>query len=204
MKFAIIIPDHGARPQFAEFCLNQLSRMTVKPDATYLVNYKQEVFPDLTQRIKSGVQQAKNDGYENVFIIETDDYYPHDYFEKMTLDNSDFVGQYHTVSYHVINKTWANHEHKYRSSLFTTGFKISCLDRFQWPADKDIHLDIRLWEHAKKFKRKFVESGAIGIKHNIGTVAGTYHKREFKNRDSELRHLKNIVDKEAYIFYKSL
>lgn len=136
MKFAVIIPDRGDRELFLAHCYKQMERMTLKPDAVYRIGYppRYDGF-DLTQRIRDGVMFAKQDGYDLVFIMENDDHYPADYFERFApfFDQYEFFGDDHTTYYHLKNKTYRTWHHPYRSSLFTTGFKISALNLFEWP-----------------------------------------------------------------------
>ena len=93
--------------------------------------------------------------------------------------------------------------HPGRSSLFVTGFKLSALKDFNWPKKTERFLDISLWSYAKTKKRKFVETSAIGIKHNCGKVGGRGHAMVMKNLDNDLTWLKENVDKEAFEFYSS-
>lgn len=205
MSFVTITPSRGDRPALLEFCKHQLSRMTVKPDKSYFIDWSpQSQDVDLVTRIKDGVHQALHDGFNEVFIIEDDDFMPANYFEIMKLNGCDFIGQETTTYYNLRNHTWQPMYHPARSSLFTTGFKLSTLASFNWPHKTEISLDIALWNHAQRFKRKFVQTGAIGIKHGIGLVGGRGHKMTMKNTDKDWEWLKANTDTEAYTFYKSL
>lgn len=203
MKFAVIIPDRNDRKELLSFCLHQLARMNTKPDKIYIIDYppKDGNF-DLVPRIKKGVEQAKADGYDLVFIIENDDFYPADYFDN--IHDADFIGTDKTIYYNLKNNTWQEMKHPARSSLFTTGFKISALDGFNWPKQTEKFLDISLWNHAQRKKRAWRNTGAIGIKTGIGLCAGVGHRATMKNDDRKREWLKANVDQEAWTFYQSL
>lgn len=210
MKFCVIIPSRGDRPQFTEQCFRQLYRMTLKPDKIYHINHKpiNNDF-DLVHRVKSGVEFAKKDGFDLCFIIEDDDHYGADYFERFAsyFDNYEFFGQNFSYYYHIGNRTWQllDRDHKHRSSLCATGFKISAINNFEWPPlfGKPF-LDVPLWKYARHKKRIFIDTGMIGIKHGIGVTGGIGHKREWPNKDPNLTWLKGKVDKDSFEFYKLL
>jgi len=124
------------KPSFKllDFCKHQLSRMTVKPSKSYFVNYKATKLPDLVDRVKEGIHRARVDGFNFVFIVEDDDFYPADYFEKIApTDNDCFIGCEQTTYYNLRNKTYDSFYHPKRSSLFTTGFNLDCIKYFEWP-----------------------------------------------------------------------
>lgn len=207
IDFATITCDRGDRPELLDFCKHQLSRMTVKPAKSYFISYKPTHFPDLVDRMKEGITRARRDGFSFVFIVENDDHYPADYFEKIApTENDCFIGSEQTTYYNLRNKTYDSFYHPKRSSLFTTGFNLDCIKYFEFPHADTIFLDVEMWKFAgqKQLKRRFVETGAIGIKHNLGKVGGRGHKRTFKNQDYALEYLKSKVDNEAFEFYKGL
>lgn len=205
MGFCTITTTRGDRPQFLAFCKRQLSRMTVKPDKSYFIDYppKSEDV-DLIPRVREGIKQAKADGFDEVFIVEDDDHYPADYFEKMKLRGNDFIGCLQTVYYHVKDRRYQIMPHSARSSLFMTGFRISALEDFNWPSKTTPYLDVALWNHAQRYKRFFTLPGAVGIKHGIGLCGGKGHWRQLKNVDPDMEWLQRHVDSEAFEFYKSL
>ncbi len=205
MSFCTITYDRGDRPQFLDFCKYQLSRMTVKPDQSYFITHQpkgKEI--DLIPRVKKGIELAKADGFEEIFFIESDDYYPADYFETMSLDNHDFIGSLVTTYYHIKDKRYSKIDHSARSSLFTTGLNLHVLDSFNWPPKTAITLDVSLWNHAQQFKRKFIYTKAVGIKHGYGLCAGIGHRRTLKQSDENMEWLKSRVDSEAFQFYKTV
>lgn len=207
MEFATITPDRWDRPELLSFCKHQIDRMTVKPTKSYFITYQPAHFPDLIERVREGIKRAMNDGFEFVFILENDDFYPADYFEKMMPTESDcFIGDNKTTYYNLRNNTYRTFEHSHRSSLFNTGFNLNCIRFFDWPKNSTVFLDIDMWQFAndKGLKRRFVDSGSVGIKHGIGMVGGRGHKMTMKNADPNREHLKTIVDKEAFEFYQKL
>lgn len=207
IEFATITPSRGDRPELLDLCKHQLSRMTVKPSKSYFISYKPTRFPDLVDRVKEGIHRARVDGFSFVFIVEDDDFYCNDYFEKIApTENDCFIGSEQTTYYNLRNKTYDSFIHPKRSSLFTTGFNLDCIKFFDFPNPDTIFLDVEMWKFAgqKQLKRRFVETGAIGMKHGIGKVGGKGHKMEMKNRDEEMAWLKSKVDNEAYAFYKQL
>lgn len=204
MPFCAITPTRGQeRGNFLNFLAKQIIRMTVTPDRWYIMDDPPKSDkPDLVYRIIQGIEMAQAEGYNEVFILEDDDFYAPDYFEHMVLGGADFVGCEKTTYYNLNNRTWQTMEHKGRSSLFHTGFKISALEGFRWPSPEKVFLDIPLWEFAKK--KKFVESKAVGIKHSVGLCAGRGHQMMMKNSDNDFKWLKANVDKKAFEFYQTM
>lgn len=208
MKFCSITPSRGDRPQLLEFCRYQISRMEVKPDASYFIDYKPtSERVDIVGRIQKGVEMAKADGFDACFILEDDDFYPADYFRHYDRWDYTFWGCESTTYYNLVNRTYTYFNHQGRSSLFVTGFKISALNGFTWTAPKGRFLDISLWAFAEQTlvpRQLLPATQAVGIKHNIGLCAGKGHTMRGKNEDADLRWLKDNVDREAFEFYKDL
>lgn len=205
--FATITPTRGDRPELLEFCKYQLSRMSVKPDKSYFIDYKPTSEKiDLVERVKEGVEQAKKDGYEYVFIIEDDDSYPLNYFESFDIGEYAFYGSQETIYYNIRNRTYNIFNHSGRSSLFTTGFKISEIQNFNWYAPRSRFLDVSLWGYSDSSvgRRQFVKTGAIGIKHNLGLCAGKGHVQRGPNLDDSLEKLRAWTDDKQFQFYSDL
>lgn len=204
--FATITPTRGDRPQFIAHCKWQLSRMTVKPGKSYFIDYAPKTIEkDLSERVQFGISLAKEDGFDKCYIVEDDDFLPVDYFERMAFLNADFVGDNRTFYYHLKNNGIDETIHKGRSSLFTTGFRISKLVNFRWPTG--IFIDIKLWEYARnrRLKTRFADSGAVGIKHGYGITGGIGHKTTiYKRFDTNWEWLRSKVDKESLEFYMSV
>jgi hypothetical protein len=208
MTFCAIIPDRGDRKELTEHCLWQLSRMTLKPDQSYNINYKPESDRfDLTERVKQGWKLAKQDGIEWCCIVENDDFYPADYFETIFSEDKSqysFIGNDMTTYYNLKNKTWRTWRHNLRASLFTTCFKTDVMDDFRWSNGNTPFLDVSIWEYAELFTKHFIYANAIGIKHGLGKCGGKGHKMIMENQDNNLEYLKSIVDKESFEFYSKL
>jgi hypothetical protein len=203
--FATITPSRGDRNKLLGFTMSRLNVQykiaCVEPPASDAI--------DIVPRVKHGIEVAKRNGYDFVFIVEDDDYYPLDYFELFEdFEQFDFVGYSDTTYYNLKAKTWHAFDHPGRSSLFCTGFRISALDRFTWPKDNYAWLDVKLWEYANRFDnriRLIQNNPALGIKgHGQGKVAGKGHVIELKNHDPDLSFLKSRVDQQAFEFYQTL
>lgn len=206
MNFAAIIPDRGDRKPFFDHCLEQVDKFTLKPNGVYCMTYPPDSEEmDLVQRIKTGVQLVRNDGFDLVFVIESDDSYPSNYFEQFApyFGKYDFFGDDYTTYYHLKNKTYKTWHHPGRASLFTTGFKISALKGFNWPSDNERFLDIKLWQFARGKKVKFVDTGAVGVKHGLGKTGGKGHYMRFKDVDVDLKFLESRTNG-SFEFYKQI
>lgn len=207
MKFCCIIPDRGDRKELTDFCFKQLDRMTLKPDRIYHINHRPETERfDLISRVLKGVSIAKADGFDICFIIENDDYYPANYFENYmkVFEKYDFIGEDKTTYYNLKNLTYKTFTHDYRSSLFTTAFRISALNLFKWPSDHSPFLDIDMWKYARFKRRMFIKTGAIGIKHALGLCGGKGHQMNMPNSDLNFEWLAARVDKMSLEFYKGM
>lgn len=210
VKLCTITPTRGDRQNLLLFCLGSIKKMNGgNMDSAFLVRFQpknDEV--DLVTRVKHGIGEAKNNGYDFAFIIEDDDWYPGNYLTAFgDLSNYDFVGFSSTTYYNIRNRTYETLKHKDRSSLFCTGFRISALDSFNWPNDNAKFLDIALWEYANRSNKRIKlleDNPCLGIKHGIGKCAGKGHVMHLKNQDNNLQFLKGYVDQESFEFYTKL
>lgn len=206
MNFAVIIPTRD-RPQFFEHCREQMSRQTLKPTKVYAINYPSDNEDiDLVQRVKVGVDMAKSEGFDLVFIVEDDDALPSNYFERYSqhFKTADFIGDSQTTYYNILTLRWSSFSHPGRSSLFTTAFRISALNKFTWPPDNHKFLDMELWKYSVGRKRKFVDSGAVGIKHGQGLCGGKGHRMKLANADPAMNFLKGKLESYQIEFYEQL
>lgn len=205
IDFAVIVPTRDRR-MFFDHCREQLDRQTLQPKARYYISYA-PTSPemDLVRRVKSGIELAQRDGIDLVFIVEDDDKYPDDYFQRFQpyLKDFEFFGDEFTTYYNLRNQTYRTWHHPNRASLFTTAFKISALNLFDWPADNEKFLDIKLWQYARRRKKKFVKTDAIGIKHNLGLVGGKGHIMRFNNVDTNLKFLREHTNG-SFDFYQQI
>lgn len=207
MKFCTLTPSRGDRPQLVNNCIRQINRFTTKPDKSYWIDYPPSGPGfDLVSRIQTGVEQAQLDGMDWVVIIEDDDFFPANYLENFTpfFQTHDFIGQENSIYYNLKNQTYKQWDHPHRSSLFITAFRISALNNFVWPSDKDPFLDIELWKYARYKRRKFLQTGAIGIKTGMGLCGGKGHIQKNPNADIDLKWLRSKVDEKSFEFYKNL
>jgi hypothetical protein len=208
MNYCTITPTRGDRPELLKHCLEQLRRMNGGFHVTnaYLMNDKpRSEKPDIIDRVRKGIEMAKKDGFEFAFVIEDDDHYPENYLTSIDMD-FDFFGYEDTVYYNLKNRTYEKYNHPRRSSLFTTGFRISAMDKFNWPSDDTVFLDTRIWDFALRKKMKTVllkNNPCTGIKHGIGKTGGKGHRLKMKNMDSDYNFLRSRVG-DDFEFYKNL
>lgn len=211
MNYCTITPSRGDRSELLSFCVQQLKKMNSGyPMNAYIINGRpKSAEVDLVPRIREGVEMAKRDGFEFVFIVEDDDWYPANYFSLFgDLSDLDFVGFSDTTYYNIKTRTYDTFIHYSRSSLFCTGFRISALDKFNWPKDNEKFLDVKLWEYAMRYDLRInllQGNPCLGIKgHAQGKVAGKGHVIGLKNQDKDLSFLQSSVDNESFEFYKQL
>lgn len=207
MTWATITPSRGGeRPEFFQFCVKQLTELT-GGQRNYLMNERPTSNePDLVPRVRKGIELAKKDGFTHVYLFEDDDSYNASYFQNYL--DFDFFGYSDTTYYSLRNKTYATFKHPGRSSLFTTAFKISALDDFDWPPDNYVFLDLKIWAHAAKKKKAKIRllknNPCLGIKHGQGLVGGKGHRMIMKNKDNDLKFLRSRVNDETFEFYTKM
>lgn len=209
MTICTITPTRGSeRKQLFEFCKQQIDWQTVQPLNRYYMEFDPEDGKkDLTRRVRQAVEIAKKDGIDWAVIIEDDDAVADTHIANYAqfMDSYDFIGDPWTTYYRLDTRRWETEHHHGRASLFTTAFRISALDDFEWPADDYVFLDIALWKYARKFRCKFVKSGAVGIKgHGQGLVGGKGHRQKLKNEDLLLNQFRQMVSPKHFKFYESI
>lgn len=179
--------------------------MTIKPDKSYFIDYQPTTTGfDLIERVQKGINLAASEGFDTVFIVEDDDFYPADYFND--IPDADFIGDTRSIYYHLGNRSYQDWTHPRRASLYNTGFKISALNKFQWPEPQERFLDLSLWSYAVREHKTigWRQKNTVGIKHGIGLCGGKGHVQRGKYLDQEMEWLKANVDSDAFIFYSSL
>lgn len=180
--------------------------------------------PDLTARIQKGFNEVNQwridaddyrrrnnqdhdfDGPDWIFIVENDDYYPADYLAAFIpyMRGFDFIGSDRTIYYNLRNRTWEETHHPNHSSLFCTAFRVSAMADFKWHQAHPVFLDLDIWKYARRFRRKFIDTGAIGIKHGMGLCGGKGHVQVFPNKDPDLTWLQSRVDPASFEFYSKI
>lgn len=208
MSHIIVTPDRNDRPVMLEHCLKQVKCFNATHGCHRVVNFPPRGSGfDLTERIQEGWKEAIRNNMKWVIIVENDDYYPSDYLHKVLLniDDFDFIGCEFTYYYNIRERTWERLYHPNRSSLFTTAFRVSAMLDFDWKRAHKLFLDIDIWKHARKYRRTFIDAGAVGIKgHGFGMAGGKGHVMKLKNKDPDMHWLESKVNKESLEFYKSI
>lgn len=206
MNIATITPTRDRKP-LLEFCKKQIAVQNYIPGNCYYMAFDAETEkPDLTKRIREGYGLAKRDGIDWVILCEDDDAYPIDYTKRFLphMDRYDFIGDQASLYYNIKTRRYQVFNHPRRASLFTTAFRVSALDKFRWPPDDTVFLDIKLWNYAKAFKCKFIDTGAVGIKgHGIGKNGGKGHTMKLRHEDPDMSFFKSKVSEWHYEFYKT-
>lgn len=162
---------------------------------------------DLTERIQIGIRKAQDSGIDICYIVESDDFYPANYFQLMDIGSNDFIGCDKSLYYNLHNSTYQTFSHPGRASLYNTGFRISSLKDFQWPANDHLFLDLMLWKYAvKKLNYRLLDHPVgVGIKgHLQGKTGGAGHRMTMKHKDVDFKYLSTVVDPDSLLFYKSL
>jgi hypothetical protein len=211
---ALITPDRGDRPEFLEHCIWQMQRQTLRLGSHFIINgLGKEGVVDIVPRIKRGIKNAMEEGYDICFIIENDDYYPDDYLERMMANfkNTDLLGIDETIYYSLQLKRWRNFSHPGRSSLFSTAFRISGLSDYRWPDNQLLYFDMHLWAHKCKKTLIALQHPPIGMKHGKGFCPGNYHNGLVNGKlarhmyeDNYLEWLRKNVREESFILYKKM
>ena len=215
MKICAITPDRNDRPEFIEHCKWQMERQTRRLDAHFIINYPAEKgVVDIVPRIKKGIDDAINAGFDACLIIENDDYYPDNYVNEMSrlFYKASLIGisitEYYSLEYTGVKIF----NHPGRASLFCSGFLLEDMKRFVWPSDKLLYLDLYLWKSNLSKYLTVLENNPLGIKHGLGFSPGNYHNKIVNgklikkkiNADHNLVWLTGRVRSESFEFYKKI
>lgn len=216
LKIGVVVPDRNDRPELLAHCLWMMGRQTVKPDHIIVVNQESGIQGhDLTWRYKKGIDEAfRVHGCDVVPLIENDDFYAHDYIERMTTawklcSKPDVFGLSHTQYYHVGLRKYRNMNHNNRSSAFTTLIgHPEVLGHIADIPDTETFFDLHLWKN-KDLRREVIQPNgiiALGIKHGIGMCGGKGHLTSFpyENADPDYKHLRSIVDEQSFKLYEKI
>lgn len=212
MKIGILIPTRD-RPKFLSHALYLIENQSLTPDVIEIVDDKTDFdFPDVTWRYRTGIERLR-EKCDLIFCWEDDDWYHWDYLKTMLKiweksHKSDIIGLGNTIYYHIIERIYVKLDHPKRSSMMSMVLRSDvninyCDDNYQF-------LDFYIWSNHQTAKRKVINTNKIlnvGIKHNIGRVAGGGHSKLgiYKEIDPDGEFLKSIIkDKESLDFYEQI
>lgn len=188
-EFTVITPT-GDRPKPFELCKFYISRQTIQPSQWIIIDDGKVPFappdfafvdyirrePQPTDRphtlpiqMLKALEYVK---YDKVFIIEDDDWYAPNYFEKMLPlfehpSRPELVGQGQAVYYHIALKKYYFHNNTNRASWCQTGFRKSLIPQIQklCREGRDSFLDSRVWRlNIKKNLLLEAKPLCVGIK----------------------------------------
>ncbi len=203
MKIAVVTPNHDPkRSMFLDRLRMYMSRQTMQPDIWEIVNEPTLFKPDLTYRVRVGIDRAIDKGADVILIMEDDDWYDSQYIEFMVngwkhSGKPPIFGIGYTLYVNVMHgKKWFS-QHKGRASLMSTLVTADAIVRFTYPSDQHIWLDIDLWKSIRGGKTiEPTKLYSVGIKHGIGLCGGVGHNKAFSKYESDpqykelKRHLK--------------
>lgn len=210
MKFALIIPTRGDRPEFIEQCKHLIKNQTLQPDEVIWMDYPPEsAGKDITQRYRRGVEQATKNGHKFVVFWEDDDWYHPQYLEwlvgewkKKRMPN--FFGVGETYYYHLALGKRHHMSHPNRTSAFSTLVKLpfACT----WPSDNYAFLDLYLHKHSNVITVSFPKNKvyAVGVKHGIGLSGGSGHNTNFRFYEKDSKNWFFSVVENDSAFYKEM
>lgn len=210
-RIAAVIPTRNNRPDFLAQCLRYLEKQTLPADKIYIVDYQQTVFPtDLKFRYRDGFE-AVRESVDLIFLIEDDDFYPANYFEKSvkmweSLGRPDLFGCETTIYYHLFTRAYWKDRHAGRASAFATAISSRAAENVIWESIDPLWVDIGLWRQVPN-RATYSEPLAIGIKHGIGKCGGVGHNRQFYRRrpnvftDPQYAWLRENTDRETFEFF---
>ena len=201
-----LITPTGGRPEAFALCERYMARQSVRFNQWIVVDdckkptrctMGQEIIrPDtfwqegdmtLPRNISLALEQVK---YDNILIIEDDDWYHPDYIKTLVekLEKFDIVGEGHARYYNVANYGHMIHQNNTHASLCMTGFSSRVLEQVKTCVEKNIgqkFLDIEIW---KLPVRKLVYRDSltcVGIKGMKGRGGIGYgHKGSFGSPDA--------------------
>lgn len=229
-RIGLIIPTRGDRPEFISNLKRLIRAQKLPPFITILiclVDYPIETeSKDITQRYRRGYDSLRNKNIDVVFFLEDDDFYAHNYINKMfvvwiSAGRPEIFGLTHTTYYHIGLRAYFEMHHTQRSSAMCTMVKPDM--NFDWPDDSEPYTDTHLWMSARhKETGKPLTQGqftpdpliCLGIKNfHEGLTGGNMHNdrlhrydplhNQYAKTDHDLKYLSSIVDPVSLEFYKS-
>lgn len=211
-NIGVLIPIRGDRPHFLQHALNLLAKQCMVPQHIEVVDFLPEPNKvDITKRYRLGCEALFKKGCELVIFWEDDDWYAPEYiqimYEQWLMANKpDIIGIGETTYYHIFKNKYLHISHPNRASACCTAVTKAFLN-ISLPADDYAYIDVHLWN--KLNGKVFVIQKPIhfGIKHGMGLCGGGGHTKDWKGYtadDSNLSHLKSVVDTYSFLFYLSL
>jgi hypothetical protein len=178
-----------------------MGRQTRKPDQWIIVDEPTAFKPDLTFRVRKGINQAFENGADVVLIMEDDDWYDPMYIEFMVKSwklngQPPIFGIGYTLYVHVFAKKYWFSPHKGRASLMSTLVTRKGMERFEYPNDNYVWLDIDLWKGIRGGRTiEPPKYYSVGIKHGKGQCGGVGHNKNFSHyrNDPNLNELKKHI-----------
>lgn len=207
MELTIVIPTTGELPEFVDMAMKMIKAQTYPQELIKEVLVVNNDGPGntLVQNYREGYEMAQGD---LVVAWEHDDYYDPFYLETMVRNwepDLEILGVASTLYYHIGIRKWKLMEHPPRTSMFNVIMKPG-LQTIPWNGDAFLDHRISAEVRAQRLKGKFInELRAVGIKHGIGSPAGSGHKEDFpyKNEDPNMSFLRTLItDPEIFEFYR--
>lgn len=216
MKIAVVTPTLGDRPEFLKVLEGILEAQTIQPDTHIVVDDKKEISGvDVTWRYKLGIARAIKYGADVILTMEDDDWYSTDYIYAMcsawkSVGKPQLFGIGTTIYYHLGLRKYAVLNHSGRASMMSMLIRPDL--QIDWCRDDYPYLDFHMWVNMRcgsKQTGKFGKTHAIGIKHNIGAVAGSGHRETlsiYKDAidDPKFDFLAKHVTPEQLDFYRRI
>jgi hypothetical protein len=211
MKVAVVTPHHDSkRSMFLERLKFYMSRQTRQPDMWFIIDEPTPFKPDLTYRVRIGIERAINAGADVILIMEDDDWYDPNYIMFMVdgwkrSGKPPIFGIGYTLYVHIFaGKYWFS-PHKNRASLMSTLVTPQAIESFTYPDDTHVWLDIDLWKIAGGKTVEPDKYYSVGIKHNIGLCGGVGHNKSFSKyvSDPNYNELRKHI-KDDLVWYRNL
>ena len=194
MNLAVVTPHHDPkRSMFLDRLKVYMDRQTRKPDQWIIVDEPTNIKPDLTYRVRIGIERAIENGADVILIMEDDDWYDPQYIEIMVdgwkrMGKPPIFGIGYTIYCYIFGGRFWNSQHKGRASLMSTLITKEAALSFKYPHDTEVWLDMAMWKIAGGKTIEPNKAYSIGIKHGIGMCGGVGHNKGFSRYTSDPNH----------------
>lgn len=231
-EFTVITPT-GDRQRVFQLCQLFMDRQTVKPNQWIIIDdgvvptipptfdfvkYIRRVVKSHEPKHTLSVQMLEALKYvanDIIFIMEDDDYYFSNYFEKMlTLFNTDpplveLVGQGQAFYYNFYFQKYHTHNNIYHASWCQTGFRRTLIPTINVLCRKstDSFIDMRVWKcPVKKFLLLNSLPLCIGMKGLPGRAGiGSGHTRVKSFLcDTDFQYIKKFIGNDINLYMELL